>query len=86
MKEVRKDGYIFRKSNRKNKKYDVFNNNNNKYIVSFGDNRYSQFKDRIGLYSQLDHNDKERRRLYYARHGKEAKKESAKYFSHKYLW
>jgi hypothetical protein len=84
MKEVRKDGYIFRKSNRKNKKYDVFKNN--KYIVSFGDNRYSQFKDRIGLYSHKDHNDKERRRLYYARHGKEAKKESAKYFSHKYLW
>ena len=57
-----------------------------KGIVHFGDNRYNQFKDKIGLYRDLDHNDKKRRDLYYKRHGKSAKKDSAKYFSHKYLW
>jgi len=58
----------------------------NKGIVHFGDNRYSQFKDKIGLYSHLDNNDKKRRDLYYKRHGRIAKKDSAKYFSHLYLW
>ena len=55
-------------------------------IVSFGDARYSQFKDKLGSYSHLDNNDPKRKKAYYARHGKEAKKDSAKYFSHKYLW
>lgn len=71
------------KSTRKNKKYMI---KTNKGIVHFGDNRYNQFKDKIGLYSQLDHNDEKRRDLYYKRHGRTAKKDSAKYFSHKYLW
>jgi len=71
------------KSTRKNKKYMI---KTNKGIVHFGDNRYNQFKDKIGLYSDLDHNDEKRRDLYYKRHGKSAKKDSAKYFSHKYLW
>lgn len=84
MVSIHKDGYEFKKSKRKNKKYDVYKNN--KYITSFGDNRYDQYKDKIGLYSYKDHNDKERKRLYYARHGKKADPESAKYFSHKYLW
>lgn len=76
--------YEFKKSTRKNKKYDVYKNN--VYLVSFGDNRYEQYFDKIGLYSNKDHNDKERRRLYYTRHGKIAEKETAKWFSHKYLW
>lgn len=84
--EHRKDGYIFvAPSRRKHKKYDVFTKDR-KYITSFGDERYGQFKDRIGHYTHLNHNDKSRRELYYKRHGKEAKKNSAKYFSHKYLW
>ena len=78
------NGYEFRKSKVKNKKYDVFKNG--KKIVSFGDNRYQQYFDKIGMYSHKNHNDKKRRRLYYARHGKTAKLHSAKYFSHKYLW
>ena len=57
-----------------------------KGIVHFGDNRYNQFRDKIGLYSDLDHNDEKRRDLYYKRHGRTAKKDTAKYFSHKYLW
>lgn len=80
-----KDKLVFRVSRRKNKKYDVFNKDG-KYIVSFGDNRYAQYKDKLGAYTQVDHNDKKRRELYYKRHGKSAKKYSAKYFSHTYLW
>ena len=77
------------KSKAKNKKYSVYVKSDNKKgykIVHFGDNRYSQFKDKIGVYSKLDHNDPKRKKAYYDRHGKEAKKDSAKYFSHKYLW
>lgn len=80
-----KDNFIFKKSKRKNKKYDVFNLKN-EYITSFGDNRYSQFKDKIGLYLSLNNNDKNRKRLYYLRHGKKAEKLTPKWFSHKYLW
>jgi hypothetical protein len=81
---ISKDGFIFKASRRKNKKYDVFKNG--KYITSFGDKNYQQFKDKIGLYSHLNHNDENRRRLYYARHKLKAEKESAKWFSHRYLW
>lgn len=78
--------YKFTISRRKGKKYDVFKND--KYLVSFGAKDYQQYKDKTPLkaYSYLDHNDKERRKRYYSRHGKEAKFESAKWFSHKYLW
>jgi hypothetical protein len=76
--------YQFFPSTRKFKKYDVYKNG--KYIVSFGDKRYQQYKDKIGYYSELDHLDKKRRLRYYQRHGKDAVVESAKWFSHKYLW
>jgi hypothetical protein len=82
--EIYKDGFLFKKSKRKNKKYDVFKNNI--YLLSFGDSRYQQYKDKIGIYKSLDHNDKKRRDNYYARHGKESRMGTAKYFSHKYLW
>jgi hypothetical protein len=78
--------FIFKKSTRKHKKYDVFDKKTNKYLISFGDDRYSQYKDKIGLYKDKDHNDKSRRQLYYKRHGREAEIYSAKWFSHKYLW
>lgn len=77
--------YIFKESTRKNKKYDVFNIQG-KYIVSFGDKRYQQYKDKIGLYSHLDHNDIKRRYYYYKRFGIDAEEGTAKYFSHMYLW
>jgi len=78
--------YEFIISRRKGKKYDVFKNG--KYLVSFGANDYEHYQDKTPLkaYSHLNHYDKERRRLYYARHGEAAKFESAKWFSHKYLW
>ena len=76
--------YTFKKSKRQNKKYDAYKHG--KYIVSFGDNRYEHYFDKIGVYSNKNHNDKKRRDLYYKRHGKKAEFESAKWFSHKYLW
>ena len=82
--DIHKDGFVFKKSTRKDKKYDVFKNG--KKIASFGGLGYQQYKDKIGLYTELDHLDKNRRRLYYARHGTTAKKYSPKYFSHRYLW
>lgn len=78
-----KDGYTFEKSTRANKKYMV--KVGSRY-VHFGDKRYQHYKDQIGLYSHLNHLDKDRKRLYYARHGFQAVKGTPKYFSHKYLW
>ncbi len=75
------------KSKAKNKKYSVYvMKDGKKKLIHFGDSRYSQYKDKLGEYSNLDHNDKKRRDLYYKRHGKATSKDSAKYFSHKYLW
>lgn len=79
------DGYTFvAPSKRKNKKYDVYKRG--KYITSFGDNRYKHYFDKIGFYSKLNHNDEKRKELYYKRHGTKADFESAKYFSHRFLW
>lgn len=85
---IKRGIYYFRKSTRKNKKYDVFKKVDGelKKITSFGSSIHQQFKDKIGLYKHLDHGDKKRKDAYYSRHGKDAKFESAKYFSHKYLW
>ena len=76
--------YTFKKSTRKNKKYDVYYKG--KYLVSFGDKRYQQYEDKIGLYSHLDHKDNKRRYNYYKRFGIDAEEGTAKYFSHHYLW
>ncbi len=54
--------------------------------IGFGDKNYGQFKDKLGHYKSLDHNDKKRKELYYKRHGKATSKDSAKYWSHKILW
>tara|TARA_R110000796_G_scaffold24722_2_gene70182 strand:- start:1755 stop:2012 length:258 start_codon:yes stop_codon:yes gene_type:complete len=75
-------------SKAKNKKYSVYvkGKTGNPKLIHFGDKRYGQFKDKIGHYSNLDHGDSKRKKAYYARHGKATSKDSAKYFSHKYLW
>lgn len=78
------EGIDFRKSKLTNKKYDAFRNG--KKLASFGDKRYQHYKDVIGMYSHLNHLDKKRRKLYYARHGKATIKYSPKWFSHRYLW
>jgi len=69
--------------------------------VSFGDRRYEHFKDRVpkrqggGQWSNLDHNDRDRRTRYRSRHtgiktksGKPAYlvKYSPAWFSMNYLW
>lgn len=53
----------FIKSPRKNKKYRAILPNNK--TVDFGDSRYQQYKDTtgLGLYTNKDHLDKERRQL-----------------------
>jgi hypothetical protein len=54
--------------------------------LPIGDARYGQFKDKLGHYSDRDHNDKARRASYYKRHGPATDKNTAKYWSHKILW
>jgi len=78
--------YVFKVSTRTNKKYDVYKDN--KYLVSFGDKRYEHYEDKtpIKYYSNLNHYDTKRRDNYYKRFGNNPKFQSAKYFSHKYLW
>jgi hypothetical protein len=83
-------------SNAKNKKYSVYVlKDGKKKLIHFGDSRMQQFKDKLGHYSNLDHSDKERRRKYLARaKGIKDKngnltwknKNSANYYSIKYLW
>lgn len=79
--------YVIQKSTRKFKKYQaVFKDGSPS--VHFGDNRYQQYRDKtaIACYKHLNHLDKQRKKRYYNRHGKDAALYSAKYFSHKYLW
>ena len=85
----------FEKSTRKNKKYMVISPSGKK--IHFGSASMEHYRDRtpLKLYSHLDHNDKERRKNYLKRSkgikNKEGKltyndKESANYYSRKYLW
>lgn len=84
------------KSTAKNKKYSVYvMKNGKKKLIHFGQLPYKHFKDKIGLYKNLDHNDKERRDRYLKRakgiKNKEGKitwkdKNSANYYAVKYLW
>ena len=83
----------FALSSRKNKKYMVISPKGE--VIHFGDTRYQQFHDKLGAYSHLDHNDKQRRDRYLKRakgiKNKEGKltwkdKESANYYAVKYLW
>jgi hypothetical protein len=80
------NGYIIKVSTRKNKKYDVFKNN--EYITSFGDKRYQQYKDRLGHYSYLDHKDKDRRENYRSRHKNDNinNPNYAGYWAYNFLW
>lgn len=81
--------FIFSPSTNKLKKYDVFYNG--KKLVSFGAKYpngipYEQYFDKIGYYKDYNHYDDIRKDKYYKRHGKKAKKYSAKWFSHNFLW
>ncbi len=85
--------FTFRRSHRKDKKYDALFDNGS--IVSFGGIKrngepYSQFKDQtdLKLYSDFDHLDPNRRARYYKRHGslENSKPYTADWFSKRYLW
>ena len=75
-----------------NKKYTAILSDGKR--VNFGDKRYQQYHDKIGMYSHLDHNDPKRREAYRARHSKilsngtpaYKKKYSSSWFSYNYLW
>jgi hypothetical protein len=55
-------------------------------LIHFGDARYQQYRDKIGHYSHLDHNDTKRREQWYARHGRSTDKNTARYWAAKVLW
>jgi hypothetical protein len=80
----------FQQSNSKNKKYDAIlkhQHTGRERVVSFGDTRYQHYKDRIGLYTHLNHLDSIRRERYLKRHHRDIhNKFSSGYFSAKYLW
>ena len=84
------DGYEFFKSNKKNKKYDVYKNG--RFLASFGaikDNGmpYEHYFDKIGLFKQFNHYDEKRRENYKKRHYKDIhKKDSPGFFAFNYLW
>ena len=88
---IKINGQIFKvaKSKRKNKKYDVFKDEN--FILSFGDTRYSHYKDKFKLYSKDDHNDLTRLKNFRNRFKTLYEKNknnplSSIYWSWNYLW
>jgi hypothetical protein len=76
------------KSTRKNKKYDVLDENKN-YVLSFGDKKYNHFFDVFGEYQYLNHNDEHRRQNYRKRAagiGHLDDPYSANFWSYHFLW
>ena len=84
------DGYEFFKSNKKNKKYDVYKNG--RFLASFGaikknNTPYSQFFDKIGIFKNYNNYDEKKRENYKKRHYKDIhKKDSPGFFAFNYLW
>ena len=74
------------KSKHKYKVYVKADTKSGMKLIGFGHRDYGQFKDKLGHYKNLDHNDSQRKKNYYSRHGEATSKDSAKWFSHKYLW
>ncbi len=56
--------FVIVKSNRKNKKLKVFHNGK---WIHFGDSRYEHYKDKTGIWTDLDHMDENRRKSYLKR-------------------
>ena len=97
--ETKKELYKIFKSTSKNKKYSVYVKGDNAKLklIHFGDTRFENYKDTtpLKLYSHLNHNDPIRRDRYLHRaKGIKDKqgnltwkdKNSANYYSIKYLW
>ena len=70
------------------KKYSVYvkGPSGNPKLIHFGQLPYPHFKDKIGKHSRLDTNDPDRKRRYYARHGRTNDKNTAGYWAAKILW
>lgn len=90
--------YKIFKSKSKNKKYSVYvMKDGKKTLINFGQLGFDQYRDTtpLKLYSDLDHNDKERRKRYLQRakgiKNKQGEltwkdRNSANYYAIKYLW
>lgn len=76
--------YFAAPSHRLNKKYDSYNENR-EYHNSFGQLPYQHYKDRIGFYEKLNHNNDKRRQNYLSRFGN-YKPFSPEHFSTVLLW
>lgn len=69
------------------KKYSIYVlKNGKKRLIHFGSSINKQYKDKLGHYKHLDHNDKKKRENFLKRMGKTNDKSSPKYYSIKYLW
>ena len=76
-------------SSNSKKKYMVYVKNKDTgrpKLIHYGSRGMSQYHDKIGKYSKDDNNDPERRRLWYARHGRTKDKNTALYWAAKTLW
>jgi hypothetical protein len=74
-------------SNAQNKKYSVYvMRDGRRRLIHFGDLRYQHYRDKLGHYARLDHNDERRRELWYARHGRTSDRDTAKYWAATVLW
>ena len=83
-KKYQHNGRTYYVSDRKHKKYYTIVEGKK---VHFGDTRYEHYYDKLGYYKYLNHNDKERRRLYKIRHEKDRHiKNTAGYFADRILW
>lgn len=84
----------FEPSNYKNKKYNAILKINNPDTglevtqkVPFGDRRYQHYYDKIGLYPELNHLDKKRKKLFKQRHENTRHiKYSPSWFADTFLW
>ena len=83
----------FKRSTAKNKKYSALiqhKKNDRIRTINFGSTSHEQFKDStgLGLYSHLNHGDRERQKNYQSRHSVFIRKGyySPGYFSLRYLW
>ncbi|NBX76512.1 MAG: hypothetical protein EBQ92_08150 [Proteobacteria bacterium] len=87
--QFKKSDFVVLKSTRKGKKYMAYLKNDPSKKIHFGALGYQQYKDStpLKLYSEYDHNDKDRRDRYYARHKKDIVKGfNPGYLSFLFLW
>jgi hypothetical protein len=87
--------YYIVKSTKPKYKYDVYEDIDlSKYKFSFGSREHQHFKDKLGEFKHLDHNDDKRRKAYYSRWNKQLRKllekddpsDSPLWFSTLLLW